>query len=240
MTRASTVWSEHARHRRHRQLLRSLRPWAVGVGLVSVVVFATWVVAVSSWLAVSRVSVSGERVVSDQRVVQAAQVPIGRPLVRVDLAGIRRRVEAIPAVEHATVRRSWPHTVRITLTERVQVAVLNRGGRWHAVDKSGVVFQTLPRRTPGYPAIDVSGPDQQLVRATAEVASALPPSLVRQVESIAASTADSIRLVLVRGRTLVWGSADDSTRKAQVATVLMRSSARTYDVSVPELPATTQ
>jgi cell division protein FtsQ len=239
-TRTPTVLTERTRRRRREQLLRSLRPWAIGVALVALVGFATWAVAFSTWLAVSQVNVTGERVVSEQAVLRAAKVPTDRPLVRVDLDAIRRRVEAIPAVEHATVRRSWPQGVRIIVAERVQVAVLRRAGRWYAVDRHGVVFRTLPRRTPGYPQLDVSRATTQRVRDTADVAASLPPSLVRQVQTIRAHSADSIELVLAMGRTVVWGSAHDSARKAQVAKVLLRTSARIYDVSVPELPATTQ
>jgi cell division protein FtsQ len=235
-----TVLSERSRRRRREQLLRSLRPWASGVALVALVGFAIWAVAFSTWLAVSHVNVTGERVVSERAVLRAAKVPNGRPLVRVDLDAIRRRVEAIPAVEQATVRRSWPQGLRIIVAERVQVAVLRRAGRWYAVDRHGVVFRTLPRRTPGYPQIDVSRTSAQLVGDAADVAASIPPTFVRQVQTIRAHSADSIELVLARGRTVVWGSAHDSARKAQVAKVLLRTSARIYDVSVPELPATTQ
>jgi cell division protein FtsQ len=37
-----------------------------------------------------------------------------------------------------------------------------------------------------------------------------------------------------------WGSAEDSARKAEVLTVLLRVPAAVYDVSVPELPTTSE
>jgi cell division protein FtsQ len=37
---------------------------------------------------------------------------------------------------------------------------------------------------------------------------------------------------------VVWGSADDSGRKAEVLSVLMHRKAQVYDVSAPDLPVT--
>jgi cell division protein FtsQ len=51
-------------------------------------------------------------------------------------------------------------------------------------------------------------------------------------------TVDQISLVLRDGRTVVWGSADESGLKAKVLAVLLRQRAQTYDVSVPGQPTT--
>ena len=37
---------------------------------------------------------------------------------------------------------------------------------------------------------------------------------------------------------VVWGSSDDSARKAGVLSVLMKRTAKVYDVSAPDLPVT--
>jgi cell division protein FtsQ len=37
---------------------------------------------------------------------------------------------------------------------------------------------------------------------------------------------------------VVWGSADDSDRKAAVVVALMRRDAKVYDVSAPDSPVT--
>ena len=54
-----------------------------------------------------------------------------------------------------------------------------------------------------------------------------------------ATTIDQISLVLKDGRTVIWGSADESDTKAEVlATLLATVQAGTYDVSVPSKPTT--
>jgi cell division protein FtsQ len=56
------------------------------------------------------------------------------------------------------------------------------------------------------------------------------------VEYVAVNTVDTISLRLRSGQTVRWGSADDSTRKAEVLDVLLDHKASLYDVSVPGQP----
>jgi cell division protein FtsQ len=225
---------------RRQRRIRALRPVAISVAGLALAGFVVWVVGFSSWLAASHVAVRGNAVVSTTEVRQVARVPIGRPLVRVDLDAIRRRVERLPAVLTATVHRSWPRTISIDVSERVETAVVFRSGRWRAVDRHGVVFRVLPRRTPGYPQLVARANDRTLTADTAKLAASLPTTLASRVQQIRARTPDSIVLVLPKSRTIVWGSVGQSAEKARVASVLMKTSARSYDVSVPALPTTTR
>ena len=51
---------------------------------------------------------------------------------------------------------------------------------------------------------------------------------------------DTISLVLRNGRTILWGSAEDSANKAEVLDVLLDRKAQVYDVSVPGQPTITR
>ena len=54
-----------------------------------------------------------------------------------------------------------------------------------------------------------------------------------------AEAVDRITLTLEGGRTLVWGSAEESELKAEVAAALFASvEAEVYDVSAPRHPTT--
>ena len=53
-----------------------------------------------------------------------------------------------------------------------------------------------------------------------------------------AAADDRIRLELAGGRTVMWGSAEDSAEKAEVLAVLLGRDARQIDVSVPGRPTT--
>lgn len=212
--------------------------WAVAAVLaLALLVGGIWLVLFSTVLAAEQVTVTGTAYLSTQQVEDAAGVPLGRPLARVDLDTIEARVEALPAVADATVSRSWPDGVLIDVRERQAVAVVTVGGTVTGMDADGVLFRDFPRRPADLPDVRTSGAtDRQVRREAASVIAALPPTVARQVDHLEVSSIDQITLALRDGRTVVWGSADDSRTKAEVLEALLQREAQVYDVSVPAQP----
>jgi len=234
-----TVAGRDFTRRRWRQRLRRLRPFLYAAAVLLLVVAAVWTVYFSSVLDLRRVSVKGSTTVSSVRVEAVAKAPLGRQLARVDLGAIQARVETIPAVRSASVSRSWPHTVAITITERTPVAVVDRGAGLQAVDQDGVLFGSYPRRPADLPLLQTA-PDvkAEALAEAARVVTSLRPDIKAQVERVDVETVDRIRLLLGDGRTVMWGSAQDSTQKAEVLAVLLKQKASEIDVSVPGRPTT--
>jgi cell division protein FtsQ len=213
-----------------------------------IVIVAVLVLAVGGWATVMysplldarSVAVRGTAVLTPQQIKDAARVPIGRPLARVDLDAIRRRVAALPRVASVSVERDWPHTVRIRVTERQVAVVMPESGRFAEIDKSGVRFGTVDTAPQGVPVInaDPATVDQDTLRGVVDVFGALPGDIAPRVRDITARTRDDIVITLDDGVLVMWGGAGDSPRKAQVLTALMKHKAKVYDVSVPEAPAT--
>ena len=109
---------------RRRWLLRG-----AALGVAALLGLAVWLVGWSSVLGVRQVVVRGAAQVQPSLVQQKAAVPLGTPLARVDLGAVRARVEAIPSVASAQVRRQWPNTLLVQVVVRVQVLGANGGGR---------------------------------------------------------------------------------------------------------------
>ena len=70
---------------------------------------------------------------------------------------------------------------------------------------------------------------------------ALPRDVRREVTGVAADTADDVMLTLTDGRSVLWGSADRTERKAEVLGALLEQidsgaldPAGTLDVSTPD------
>lgn len=229
--------------RRLRARLRRARPWLVLALVVMVVLGGGWLVYFSSAMTVTGVQVTGERTLTSTRVESVAEVPEGTQLARVDLAAVKARVETIPAVESADVSRSWPHTVRIEVTERVPVAVVSWGEGNKAVDDDGVLFHRYPQRPKGLPLIRTA-PDvrTEALAEAAHVIDSLPGSVAHQVDSLDVASVDRVSLLLRDGRRVLWGSAEDSGQKAEVLEVLLRRTkpgeVHEIDVSVPGRPTT--
>jgi cell division protein FtsQ len=108
----------------------------------------------------------------------------------------------------------------------------------HLVDPTGVDFQTVPAAPPGLPKLQLTSaaPDDPHTQAIVRVLAALPDQLRPSVATVSAATPGDVRLGLVNGRTVRWGSADDSARKAAVLAALMTQPGKVYDVSSPDLP----
>ena len=69
------------------------------------------------------------------------------------------------------------------------------------------------------------------------VVAALPPQVAEATERVEASTIDHIVVLLVDGRSIVWGNADNSAEKTAVLPALLAMSGTVLDVSVPSHPA---
>lgn len=225
-----------------RQWARRWLAWKYVVALVVLVVLVAgsiWAVYFSSFLAVQGVEVTGADAVSDRAIRRAAAVPAGEPLARVDLDRVRSRVEALAEIRSADVTRHWPDQVLVTVTERVAVAVVEMGGRIRGMDDQGVIFRDYAQAPPGLPHVQTSTDTRsEALREAAKVVGALPTALAATVDHVEVETVDQIALVLKDGRRVVWGSADESSEKAQVLAVLLKQPAQTYDVSVPGQPTT--
>lgn len=206
----------------------------LAVVLVSV---GVWLVFFSSVLAVKGTDVSGNSLLSEQRVKAVAQVTDGEPLARVDLDAIHDRLEALPAVREVDVSRQWPDQVRIEITEREAIAVVSDEGRLRGIDQEGVVFRNYRTRPLGLPVLrvpaDVSG---DTLEAGAELVSVLPARVARLVRFVELGSPDSIELRLRDGRRVSWGSAENADDKARVLDVLLEQKGTVYDVSVPGQP----
>ena len=207
--------------------------------LMGLVVGGVWLVYFSDLLAVEKVEVRGTRTLGSEQVREIAAVPAGQPLARVDLDAIRARVEALAVVRDAQVTRTWPDRVQIDVEERVAIAVVDIGGQIRGMDAEGVVFREYPKPPPGLPQVRTSSDTRSdALREAALVVESLPGDITRRVDHVEVGTIDQISLVLRDGRTVVWGSAEESEAKSEVLSGLLGQPARTYDVSVPGQPTT--
>ncbi len=239
---ATPAQARTARRFARRQWARRLGAWKVLLGfavLAGLVGGAVWVLYFSATLAARGATVTGVGYLTEDQVVTAAQIPIGEPLVRLDLDAVESRVRALPAVRSVTVTRAWPDRVRIDVVERTPVAVVEVGGAIRGMDLEGVLFRDYPRIPSDLPLIQTATlADSSARKEAAHVVSALPVALARRIDHVEVETIDRITLVLRDGRTVVWGSADESDQKARVLEVLLDHRATVYDVSVPSQPTT--
>lgn len=218
-----------------------------GAGLVAAV---GWALLGGRVFVVRSVTVTGTHLVTPARVIAAADVGLGTPLVRVNAGAVTARVEAIRQIASATVTKDWPDRVAIVVTERVPaLAVRMAGGGYDLVDPTGTIVRWAKTRPAELPLLTTSLTGGALrgdpgVAAAASVLSELDSPLAASVASVrvapvlpgtggSAVLAQQVTLSLRDGKTVVWGDPGDGARKNREVAILLRGSARYLDVSAP-------
>jgi cell division protein FtsQ len=214
---------------------------AAGALLLVVLGWALWA---GPLLSVRTVQVDGATTLPAELVREAAGIPDGTPLLRVDVDAARDAVAELPQVESVTVTRGWPSRVVITLVERTPLAVVGEPGRRSLLDARGVLFDTVTGDPPaGVVPLDVAdpGPDDPATTAALTAIGALPAALREQVSAARAPGAEAIELTLADGTLVRWGGAEESPEKAEILASLLDQlasgrlePAAELDVSAPE------
>lgn len=205
----------------------------VGVGL------GTRVLLYESGLAeVEGVEVRGAVTVPAADVVSAAAVENRVALAAVDTGAVAGRVAGLPEVAAVEVGRDWPHTVTVTVTERVPVAVAGSSvTQGDLVDSTGLAYAP-PRGATDLPRLDFApvAPGEPATVAALAVLGALPDRVSADLETVDVTASGQLVLGLTDDRRVQWGSAARSQEKAAVLVALLTQPGRTYDVASPELP----
>lgn len=209
-----------------------------------IVIGLAYLTVESPLLDVDRVRVSGNQRETAAQIRAASQVHKGDALLFVDTGAVARRVERLPWVEHARVRRDFPGTLAIVVSDFVPTAYLRAGrGRFALVASTGRVIGialTHPAR-----AVEIRGERTVPVvgslltpPAAADVVSKLPARLASHV--IAIDVGGTFALELNGGGQVRLGSLDDLAAKgASALAVLHHLAGATFtyiDVSAPQAP----
>jgi cell division protein FtsQ len=200
-----------------------------------------WLLGFSSLFDVTAVEVGGASAETLPAVRTAAQVAPGTSLLWLDTADLDARVQTIPRVATVDVRRSLPHTVTVTVTEREPIAAMPLGTGVALVDGTGFAYRTMPAPPPGIPRLVLgpgiaAAPSDPTTVAAVRVLAALPPDLRGRITELRAASPYDVSFSLDAGRAVRWGADADDARKAAVLGPLLTRPGSTYDVSTPDLP----
>jgi cell division protein FtsQ len=227
------------------------RPLLITLAAVVLVAFAIWVLYGSQWLRAEQVQITGTGVLTESEVESAAAVPLGTPLISVDIDAIEARLrKKLPRIDSVEATRSWPHGIALKVTERKPVLLLKKGTDFVEVDADSVRFATVrpskaPKQVPvlelaagDSPSLKRFGADRLLTEAV-RVRADIPASVAAETQVITVRSYDAISLELSRDRTVVWGSSEDGATKARSLAALMKAApkARHFDVSAPTAPS---
>ena len=128
------------------------------------------------------VYVAGRTETPGEAILEALGLDSGAPLIALDTAAARARIEGLGWVREASVERRFPDTVFIRIVERRPIARWQRKGRIYLVDRDGeVIGEIASDRFAGLPV--VTGKDAPLHAANLFAVVASEPLLGKRVRA---------------------------------------------------------
>jgi cell division protein FtsQ len=182
----------------------------------------------------------GNAAAIERRLTAAAR---GMTTLDVDADALRNAVAAYPSVRAVTADASFPHTLKIVVSERVPVGALTAGRRSVPVAADGTLLpQDRSRKLPTVPVAAVpTGPrltDPAALRAL-RVLAAAPPPLRARVDELG-NGKGGLRATLRGGGTVVFGATNLLPAKWMAAAAVLRDpsarGAKYLDVRIPRRP----
>ena len=135
------------------------------VVLVSGVYFATDRVLSAESLTISRITVSGNSRISRGEVVGLLEGLRGQNMLTADLEGWRRKLLDSPWVADAAIRRVFPGTVSVAISERQPLGIGRINDTLYLVDRRGTVIDEYG---PNYAEFDLPIIDGLAAHASAD------------------------------------------------------------------------
>lgn len=221
---------------------RRLRAVAV-VGIAVAVIAGCTALYRAPILRVSRVEVVGNVHVAADHIRAVADVPSDATLIRFPADAVAERVGADPWVAAVSVSRVFPDGMRIRVTERTPLALVDAGKVFWLIDANGfVIAQRSTEDTASMPVIrDVPGLDPKAGRQTSseallnavKVLSGMSPEIVSKVRAVSAATIDGTTLFTVDRIEIVVGEASDlATKDMLVRRILAEQHGRVVSIDV--------
>jgi cell division protein FtsQ len=220
----------------------------LGLVVVTGLVLGGWYLAHSSLLSARVIVVSGAAHTTPQEVIAVAGLADHPPLVDVNPGTVAARIEGLPWVAKATVRRQWPDGVRISLTQRSPDAVIAlAAGKVALVDGTGRVLALVASAPPGLVTLTVpghvGGAGTTLGSAAGpavRVADTLPAAFRTQVATITVGPDGQVTLGLTSPLHVDLGTATELAAKYEDVAALLSGATLhpgdVIDVTVPDSP----
>ena len=229
-----------------RRRLRILCVVAAVIGVLAVPA----VVLMSPLLAVRVVHVEGLPPDLTDDVVRRTHHLVGSPIVFASASAVHDELLTDPRLDAVSVRREFPHTIRIIAARRVPAAVARVEGGYAVVAHDGVVLAISHIPPPDLPGLRAAGlPVQPGLRAESLVDAlaahgALPATVAERVIALEVTADHALILHLDGGVTVAFGDPSDRPeRKGQVLESLMTRAVvngwtvKSYSVVAPDAPA---
>lgn len=211
--------------------------WLSSIGAIVLLIGGSVAAAYSPLFAVEKITVVGASSLDPAAIEAALADQLGTPLALVDSSEVKAALLAFPLIETYSLEARPPHDLTLRIVERTPVGVIRSDAGYTLVDAAGVALSTTADPPAGQPVIDVASVDSTAFRSAGLVVRSLPADVRAALSGVSATTADDVTLTLTSGMKVVWGSAEDSARKALAlsAALVKNPDAGSIDVTSPDV-----
>ena len=167
------------------------------------------------------IEVTGASHVSRSQVLRLAGLASGMNVLWLDTGAAARRLQTDRWIAAASVTRSLPSTVRISVTERTPAAEVQVGSHWALVAADGTVLDRVSA-DPGLPVLQTALGNHHLLGPPASVVGGMTPWLRSRVSSVVPNRDGSLVVELSSGVHVLYGDASDVGVKDQALAGILR------------------
>lgn len=194
--------------------------------------------------------VSGNRAVSEKRILDAAQIDAWSNIWLQNMGAVAARIERIPSIGAVRIARSLPARVDITVTERQPYALVSDGHLRLLVDRALRVLETTRARAAGLAVLEAPIPagsqtpgsfihDQALKGLCADLGVLSGAGIV--VRRLRYDRLSDLSAVLSDGTLVLFGDDSDLSSKAALVGPIRAQAGqgkpvRKIDVRAPKTP----
>jgi cell division protein FtsQ len=96
--------------------------------------------SVESGLRLQTIEVKGRSHTPKSVILAASELALGEPMLTISLAALHERLSTIGWIDEVAVERRMPSTIRIVLTERIPMALLQTEAGHRVIDQTGTII----------------------------------------------------------------------------------------------------
>jgi cell division protein FtsQ len=229
--------------------------WRMKTTLLAVALLASlaallWIYTGTGVLNVRHIEIRGNQKLDAGYLESLTGITSDTHLLKMDVKAVERALCSEPYIEKVTISRRFPATVILEIDERESQGMMIQNGKYHLVDNSGYILESLAEIPQGmveirdietpllFPGKEISGED--FTSAMALLAS-LPPELKGITEAVGYHHEEGLYLTS-KGTMVIYGDTSDLSKKNLVALLALRDLVDNYvaieyiDISLPDHP----
>lgn len=233
--------AERTEYRRFTVTTRQRRlTWTAGVGSVVTLVVLVIIVTTSPLMSLRTIKVEGAVRLTNAQVIEQLQPLAGLPLAQVSGADVARELSDVALIQSVDTRVELPDTLAVSIIERTPLGAVGTAGNFRVVDQAAVELWSDTVRPSELPLIGVAADsDDRGFRAIVEALAVIPEEVLRRIDRITASSADTVAFSLRDSdHQVLWGSSEFSAQKARALPAALQAAgaagAKLIDLSTPE------